>query len=792
MFARTRLFLLVLICAFSARSVCAQQAGLQVRVVASNGIPLSGALVALVDQQNVAIAEGLTGEAGTRTLSAGPGTYRVRVRRIGYQPFFSEAVTLPRSTELVVKVDDRKVVLSAMVIKANTQCGKFDKDNEQLALVWEEISKALLSSKLTSSDLENLARARIYRKQTNAGGIVVKSDTTYVSINDRAPFSAIDPAILARDGYVIGNPRKGWTYYGVDESILLSPAFSATHCFYLVKDKNNRPGQLGMAFEPVPGQKNADVRGILWVDEKASELRDIVFTFTNAGLLTKFLAGGSTQFRRLPSGAWIVQEWKLRAPNLIIMNQYMRGETVTVSGYSEDGGGVVVSSLANGRIVRTGVLQGVVFDSIAMRPISGATVTASGSVASTDADGRFAFTGIPLREQLVTFSSPDFSQRGFVALERELNLTRDTTDIVLATPSLKTMWLRICGDTTVKIRTRWSDTGILHGTVRDTLGNPVPNAPVKLYWTESMLKNGVMTDQANLTQQATTDANGYYAVCGFVGASHGTAFAVLDNIQTEPREFDFRQSLLLRRDLNFSSISSQVVPKVNEILVNVVGASGAPLSDVQVFMEGSSQVSRTDDAGNAVVKSAEKQAVLTVRRLGFSEQSLKISLGPTMRHKLKVTMSPVQTLPTVPVRADAILPVELERRRERIGTGSFFGREELDGVMSVKNLLSRVPRAIIDSNRGAQWRVYFRSPTGLGVCQAWLYVDGVVSPNLDELSSLAPEDVAAVEVYPHVVEAPQHLLAQPDACGVIMVWTRYWSETRKPLKQPGSDSTTKK
>lgn len=346
MFVRAWLPLFVLIFALSTRTASAQHERLQVRVVASNGIPLSGALVALVDQQNAVVAEGLSSEAGTRTLSAAPGTYRVRVRRIGYQPFFSDAVTLPRSSELVIKVDDRKVVLSAMVIKANTKCGKFDKDNDQLALVWEEISKALLSSKLTIADLNNLARARVYRTQTDAAGTVLKSDTTYVSIHDRAPFSAIDPAILARDGYVTGNVRIGWTYFGVDESILLSPAFSATHCFHLTKDKS-RSGQLGMAFEPVPGQKNADVEGILWIDEKASELRDIVFTFTNAGLLTKFHAGGSTQFRRLPSGAWIVQEWKLRAPNLLIVNQFMRGESVSVSGYSEDGGGVVMSSPAD-------------------------------------------------------------------------------------------------------------------------------------------------------------------------------------------------------------------------------------------------------------------------------------------------------------------------------------------------------------------------------------------------------------------------------------------------------------
>ncbi len=319
------------------------QESLKVRVVAPNGLPLGGALIALVDQSNIALAEGMTGEAGTRTLSAPAGNYRVRVRRIGYQPFFSSAVMLPRASEFVVTVDDRRVVLSAMVITATARCGKFDRNGEALAAVWEEISKALRASQLTTEDLAAIARAKIYRKEFDRAGTVTRSDSIFVPIRNQKPFSAIDPESLAKEGYVRGNQVKGWEYYGVDETVLLSESFAATHCFRLTRD-TARPGQLGMAFTPADGRRNADVQGTLWVDENASELRDIEFGFTNAGLISRFNANGRTKFLRLPSGAWIIEEWKLRAPILAVQPGARGG--VVVRGYVEDGGGVVLSSIS--------------------------------------------------------------------------------------------------------------------------------------------------------------------------------------------------------------------------------------------------------------------------------------------------------------------------------------------------------------------------------------------------------------------------------------------------------------
>ena len=121
--------------------------------------------------------------------------------------------------------------------------------------------------------------------------------------------------------------------------MLLSNDFAATHCFRVVRDKAKRSGQIGVAFEPAPRRKQSDIKGVLWVDEKTSELRDVGFTYVNAGILTKFEPGGFAKFRRAASGTWIVSEWQLTMPTL----EFKLGVTDHLEkvGSTENGGIIV-------------------------------------------------------------------------------------------------------------------------------------------------------------------------------------------------------------------------------------------------------------------------------------------------------------------------------------------------------------------------------------------------------------------------------------------------------------------
>ena len=324
-------------------SAWSQAAELRIKLNTVDGSPVNGALIALLDSRDSVVAEGLGSENGSRVLRAPPGEYRVRVRRIGYLPFISSPVSLPRPSELSLDVQSPRVVLESIVVTSKSQCRRSDPASQTLSVVWDEIDKALRASQLTIDDLAGIGQAQRYRTEFSSVGTVISADTTVFRITRGRPFGAIAPDDLAARGYVRGNENTGWQFFGPDETVLLSEQFAATHCFKLTRDRS-RPRDIGVAFEPVPDRPIADIEGVLWVDQSTSELREMVFRFVNAGVLSRFEAGGFTRFRHVPSGAWIVDEWRLRAPRIELrQRQVGYGESVEYrsNGYVDTGGGII-------------------------------------------------------------------------------------------------------------------------------------------------------------------------------------------------------------------------------------------------------------------------------------------------------------------------------------------------------------------------------------------------------------------------------------------------------------------
>ena len=334
-------FLFASVLPFSAASPQPVPSELRVRLQSNDGIPIAGALVALLDGSDRVVTEGLSTERGTRVLRAPSGVYRVRTRRIGFLPLVSLPVEVPRQDELLLVIESSRVVLERIVVNSRSQCGRGDSGSGALGILWDEIDKALRASQLTTADLAGFGRARVYSKEMKAGGAVVATDTSFFNIVDQRPFGAIDPDSLDRAGYVVGDEAKGWTFYAPDETVLLSDQFAAAHCFRVVRE-DGRPGEIGVAFEPVPRRKMPDIVGVLWLDEASAELREVVFRFVNAGVLSRFQANGFTRFLRVPSGAWIVDEWFLKLPRVgLRQSSGYTGQDYMLVGYYEHGGGIV-------------------------------------------------------------------------------------------------------------------------------------------------------------------------------------------------------------------------------------------------------------------------------------------------------------------------------------------------------------------------------------------------------------------------------------------------------------------
>ena len=476
------------------------------------------------------------------SFSVTPGDYRIRVRRIGYRPYYSEVIKVPRATPVEVTVESPRVVLQKIVVGASAQCGRINPDAAALAELWEEISKALRASQLTAGDLRGIVRSESYKREVDGDGVVLSNIVTPAAVGSNRPFGAPDPEALVALGYVRGDLVRGWEFFGPDEKVLLSDGFASTHCFRSLRDKT-RPGLVGMSFRPAPKRTKGEIEGVIWLDQQSSELREITFNFVNAGELTRFRPSGYSRFTRLPSGTWIVSDWRLRMPKLV----EARGESgrVVASGFVETGGRLITTEEA--AATRRSYVRGVVFDSLASRPLSGARVTLGSATVDTDQNGNFVINDAASGTTTVSFTHALVEELGMMSIIVPVEISGDTARISLGTPSRRTAWTRICGsapDSSFE-NTR----GVIHGYVRDGAGKPVERAAVTVLFTEFKAAPTTSTNAYPLRVDVVTGSDGHYAVCSLKRMSVGNVAAQYGGVRSTRSDFNFDKSLIVRRDL---------------------------------------------------------------------------------------------------------------------------------------------------------------------------------------------------------------------------------------------------
>ncbi len=84
-----------------------------------------------------------------------------------------------------------------------------------------------------------------------------------------------------------------------------------------------------------------DIRGTLWLDARTGELRNVEYEYT--GLpdgSRRSPSGGRVEFRRLPSGAWIVSRWYIRTSRILRGQRADRQRQEIIADIREAGGEV--------------------------------------------------------------------------------------------------------------------------------------------------------------------------------------------------------------------------------------------------------------------------------------------------------------------------------------------------------------------------------------------------------------------------------------------------------------------
>lgn len=196
---------------------------------------------------------------------------------------------------------------------AKSPCKVHPESAAETAELWLSARVALESSTATDSNPPLLLIQKWRRTLGRSLNLIYeRRDTSRVAT--RQPFGVETPANIERAGY-IQRTFRSVVFYGPDPDEILTERFLRQHCFRRVEGSGSTQGLTGLAFDPLPRQRNPDVSGILWIEPVGGELRYVDYGWTNPpSWANGGNARGRTDFARLATGGWVIQRWYIRLP----------------------------------------------------------------------------------------------------------------------------------------------------------------------------------------------------------------------------------------------------------------------------------------------------------------------------------------------------------------------------------------------------------------------------------------------------------------------------------------------
>ncbi|WP_158508703.1 carboxypeptidase regulatory-like domain-containing protein [Gemmatirosa kalamazoonensis] len=478
-----------------------------------------GVVVTLLDASSAVAARALSDERGAyRLLAPGPGTYRVHTLRIGFRPVTSAPVTLAAGEELT-----RRLVLTGVALALDTvrvadraACRVGSDTATATFALWEQARGALTATQLTAATRSLGATIITYDRVLDPDGRRMRDQSLAARFGYVVqPWKELSADSLHRLGFVVSDADGSTTYHAPGLEALLSATFLTDHCFRLARSRD--PSRIGIAFEPVPARRKADIRGTIWLDRKTSELRDLEFGYVNVSEVQRDRAGGAIQFVRMKDGAWAVSRWSIAMPELEPALPYsMRGAAQPrVAAIRVAGGELALATLGRDTVWASTplVVVGSVLDSATNAPIADARVALLGTrhEARTDTAGRFRVEGVIPGEYTVEVHTPALDS--LVAAQRvTVTLAEGAPPVRVRVASPVRVLAMLCGATTL----RPSD-GVVFGTVAAAGDTAVPRGVrVIAEWTERAAEDSAARVR---WREAPSDAQGTFRLCGLPRAT---------------------------------------------------------------------------------------------------------------------------------------------------------------------------------------------------------------------------------------------------------------------------------
>jgi hypothetical protein len=444
-----------------------------------------------------------------------------------------------------------------------------------------------------------------------------------------------------------------------------------------------------------------------------------------------------------------------------------------------------------------GNIRGVVYDSLAARPLAGAIVqlaptdgaASSVGAAISDSLGRYAFSDVPHGRYAIGFLHPVLDSLGLEPMLRAVTVEgTETVRADLAVPSAARLRLTICGGGVGA-----TAAAVVTGMVRDArTGEPVGSARVAGAWAEITLgRNGV---QRRVPRMVThTRSNGWYAICGVPSQGSVHLMASMREDSTDIVEVDMPMSGLLRRDLYLGAArqeSRTVVVDSQEVRTRIIigdgvirgtVASATPrrqrLTGAQVAIVNGPDV-RSNDRGEFVITNAPLGTrTLEVRAVGYYplRVAVDIAQGVPPVHAELVTFKSM--LDTIKVRANYQRYSDLAGFRERSasGVGQFLTQDDIARRQPqvTSDLFRTVSGLFLDGPRGIDQPVLMRG-TFDARCTPTVSLNGALMSGLsvNEIDAfVSPREILGIEVYASSY-VPAQFQSPMAECGSIVIWTR--------------------